>query len=256
MIGLGTERVEIRLNRPHLKNSLSRELIVLFRKALASVADDGRARLLFITGEGDDFCAGVDLNWMKEISQLEAAEIAVDSRQMQQMLSEIHTLPMPVIAIVQGRAFAGGLGIASACDIIVAQRDAKFAITEARLGLVPAVIAPFVTQKISVSAFREMALSGLVANAEKMHQIGLVNYLADNQQQCIEICDQIQYSILRSSPDALAACKQMIRELTGQSLNQGMQSSLDWVVKTRGSSWALEGINAFLEKRKPMWNLV
>lgn len=253
VLGLGTPRVEVLLDRPSHKNALNPEMINAINSTLAYLQNDQVIRVLIFRGSGNDFCAGADLNWMRDLSECSPDQISIESLPLQQMYVNLASLQVPVIGVAQGRVIAGGLGILAACDVVVATIDSKFTISEAKIGLLPALIAPLLIQRIGSSAFNELTLSGLTASARKMQWLGLVHYLADSYDQAQEVCKEIETSILNSSPDALSASKEMVQQLRMLSFDDGLLASLEWVRKTRGTTWATEGVQAFLQKRAPSW---
>lgn len=246
--------VHLVLDRPRTRNALSPSLIAQLREALAGLAADSRARVIVLKGAGPDFCAGADLEWMRQVSAMDPRQIARDSEPLQQLYRELDALPLPVIGVAHGNTMAGGLGLLAACDVVVAHRAARFGVTEVRLGLIPALLAPFLMRKIGLSTLRYLAVTATTVDAVYMAGKGLVHSLADDEAGLDQAVDQLVRAVRRASPQAIAMCKAMLREISLVPLDAALPAALDWVAASRQAECARDGIDAFLNRRQPPWH--
>ncbi|MEN1729033.1 MAG: enoyl-CoA hydratase-related protein [Pseudomonadota bacterium] len=242
------------INRPEVHNAFNAELIARLSETLDRLVDEDRTRVLVLTGAGVSFSAGADLNWMRGMVQGSEADNRADARALAAMLRKLDQFPRPTIARVNGPAFGGGVGLIACCDIVVAVHDAKFGLTEVRLGLAPATIAPFVIRRIGVSAARRYMLTGERFNTATAQAIGLINKVvgADSLDCHVE---RLLKQLLAGGQTAQGHVKTLIRLVEDL---QGAPEELDrrtseMIAALRVSSEGQEGLNAFLEKRKPDW---
>ncbi len=241
------------LNRPAVHNAFNAELITALHSAFDRVAEDG-SRILVLTGAGHSFSAGADLNWMRAMADGSEAANRSDARRLAAMLRRLDELPCPTIARVNGHAFGGGVGLIACCDLAVALESAQFGLTEVRLGLAPATIAPFVVQKIGIKQSRRYMLTGERMDAATAVRIGLLTDQVPTGQLDSHVHDFIDL-LLAGGPHAQAHVKALIRlvsEHSGQSELLDRQTS-ELIAALRVSREGQEGLNAFLEKRKPTW---
>jgi len=246
--------LELRLDRPAVRNAIDPAMIEALRQALDLVRSDASIRAVLLTASGPDFCAGADLRWMQALTTLPPEAAAEASRPLQDLLATLRDLPVPLLARLQGRVTAGGLGLAAVADFVVAEATAVFSISEARLGLVPALIAPFVVQKIGRSLFASMAMTGLAESAERLLHAGLVHRVARDADDAGEAIDAALRGVLLGSPHALRMAKTMLREWPERGADaEALERSLDWVRRSRAEPCAAEGVAAFLGKRPPTW---
>lgn len=245
--------VWLTLNRPAINNAIDPELIQQMRCALEHIRRDGGVRVVVLQGAGKNFCAGADLAWMREVSQMDLQAAVQDSRPLQALYEEMHAMPVPLVGFAHGRTMAGGLGLLAACDCVVADGNARFAVSEVKLGLIPALLAPFLIQKIGASMLCYLALSGREVGAAEMKSAGLVHVLGEGEGAARAELDELIASLLRTSPDAVRMCKEMLRGLHLMPLKEALPNALEWVATSRGSACAQEGIAAFLQKRPPLW---
>ena len=241
------------LNRPEVHNAFNAELIEALSAAFDRVASDG-TRALVLTGAGHSFSAGADLNWMRAMAEASEDDNQADARRLAAMLRKLDELPCPTIARINGHAFGGGVGLIACCDLAVALETARFGLTEVRLGLTPATIAPFVIGRIGVQHARRYMLTGERMDASTAVGIGLVNEQVPNGQLDGQIQDLLKL-LLSGGPGAQAHAKQLIRMVSG---HHGSRDELDLetsrlIASLRVSQEGQEGLNAFLEKRKPEW---
>ncbi len=245
----------ITLQRPQLHNAFNAELIAELSAAIRSARDDERARVLVLTGSGESFSAGGDLNWMQAMAKASREDNRLDSLRLAAMFRALDNLPKAVIARVNGPAFGGGVGLISCCDVSIAVRSAKFALSEVRLGLIPATIAPFVQARIGMAGMRRYALSGERFDAATAHQIGLIDAIAEDQQALDELLQAQIRQLLMAAPGAVAECKQLIRKLAAGdwSADATDKHSAAWIARVRASEEGKHGLQAFLHKHKARW---
>jgi methylglutaconyl-CoA hydratase len=242
----------ITLNRPELHNAFNEKMIAELAKAFTSFSKDAETRVLILTGAGESFCAGADLNWMKKVASYSPAQNKADALSLHKMLLAVARCPKPVIALVNGAAIGGGTGLVAAADMAFADEGAMFGFSEVRLGLIPAVISPFVIRKIGESNAREYFLTGERFSAAKAQEMGLVQFngTADF------LREKVQHKIRQlkqGGPTALADCKALIEKVAGQPLDKIGSYTSGQIAKRRGSAEGKEGMIAFLTKRKPEW---
>lgn len=244
--------VRISLNRPEVHNAFNsimvRELITAFEET----KKDGAVRVVVLTGVGESFCAGADLNWMREIIRYSFEQNLKESLEVAELMHLIYTLPKPTIARVNGAAIGGGNGLFSACDIVIASERAKFGLSEVKIGLVPAAISPYVIRRIGESAAHELFLTGERFDARRAAEIGLVNKAVPHEA-LDEKVDEVIRLLLSSGPEAIASCKELLHKVPAMSLEEAKRYTADMIARLRVSQEGQEGMAAFLEKRKPKW---
>jgi methylglutaconyl-CoA hydratase len=234
--------LRVTLARPDQRNAFDAALIAELAEAFVDV---GRSRAVVLAGEGPSFCAGADVDWMRASAGLSYEENVADANALRRMLESIDGCPAPVIARVQGHALGGGAGLVAAADIAIASRDAVFAFSEVKLGIVPAVISPFALAKIGASAARRYFLTGERFDAETALRIGLVHEVADDLDAAVE---RVVAELLSAGPHAARWAKRLVRERP-----DGPETAR-WIAERRTSAEGQEGLAAFLEKRPPSWH--
>jgi methylglutaconyl-CoA hydratase len=245
----------ITLNRPEKRNALDRATIAALSSQLQRCAGDSAVRVVQITGAGKVFCAGADLTEMQAQAQASEASNLADALQLAAMLALLDTLPKPTLARVNGDGYGGALGLIGACDIAVAVDDAKFAFTEVRLGIMPAVISPYVLGKMGESAARRCFLTAETLSAERLREWGLVHEVVLAGQldaRCTELID----ALLKGAPQALADTKTLIRDMARAGAQDRPAASLEAaarLARMRVTPEAQEGFAAFFAKRKTAW---
>lgn len=235
------------LNRPAVHNAFNDELIARLHQAFSGLGADSKVRAIVLAGAGKSFCAGADLNWMKAMVGYSEAENLADSRRLADMLYAIHACPKPTVARVHGAALAGGVGLISACDIVVAAEHALFAITEVRLGLIPANIACYLIPTIGVHTMRRYAMTAERFDAAEARRIGLVDEVtpADSLDAAVA---RVVESLLAASPEALAECKKLI-DYVGVPVTEEMRrETAGWLARVRVRGEAQSRMNAFLKQ--------
>jgi methylglutaconyl-CoA hydratase len=247
------QRARVTLDRPEIHNAFNdvmlSELIEVFRK----IADQkGTIRTVLLTGSGKSFCAGADLNWMKKMIHYSYEENIQDSNQVSECMYRLYSLPQPTICRVNGAAIGGGMGLVAACDIVVAQSEAVFSLSEVKLGLVPACISPYVVKRAGESRCREFFLSGERISARKAFSAGLVNEVVPVEE-LDAASERWEDRFIKNGPEALSVCKRLLEKVPGMSLEQAGKFTADVIARLRISPEGQEGMNAFLEKRLPGW---
>jgi len=238
----GTIRVErsakvgrIWLDRPGVHNAFDSRMVGELRAALRSLAADDAVRVVVLSGSGKSFCAGADLNWMREIIRYSYEQNLAESLELAEWLHELSALPKPTVARVNGAAIGGGAGFLSACDIVIASTDARFGLSEVRIGLVPACIAPYVLRRTGEGRARQYFLT--VEPAELDRKV-----------------DEVVRALLSSGPEALAKAKELLSRVPGMSIAEAKRYTAEMIAGLRTSAEGQEGMTAFLEKRRPKWS--
>lgn len=243
----------ITLNRPALRNAFDDALIRELAASLPRLAGDKAVRLLVLTGTGAAFSAGADLNYMKRIAGFGVDENVADALVLAGMLRALNEFPKPTIARVNGPAFAGGIGLVACCDIAVAAEDALFGITEARLGLVPGTIGPYVLAAIGPRMARRYCLTGESFSAAEALRIGMVHEVVPPGELDAAV-EKIVTAVLAGASGAEARAKKLIAELKGQPVTEAVMGlTARAIAEARASAEGRDGVAAFLEKRKPAW---
>jgi methylglutaconyl-CoA hydratase len=244
--------VTVTLNRPEVRNAFNEEVIAELTAWAESVTAAGPARVAVLSGAGRVFCAGADLTWMSKMVGYTRDENLRDAREMARMFDALDRLPIPLIGRVHGAALGGGAGLAAVCDIVVAAEDASFAFTEVKLGILPAVISPFVLAKIGRSAARELFLTGARFSAARAKEIGLVHAVAE-EEAIDRLVAKYVNDLATSAPEAVAAAKTLIAEVATRSPTSAAEYTIDAIADRRVSPEGQEGMSAFLAKRSPTW---
>ncbi|MCP2520467.1 enoyl-CoA hydratase/isomerase family protein [Candidatus Aminicenantes bacterium AC-335-A11] len=243
---------KISLNRPEVHNAFNKIMVEELSFAFNEIAKNSKIRVVILTGEGKSFCAGADLNWMREIVNYSYDENLEEAMQIAELLYLIYSLPKPTIARVNGTTIGGGTGLMCACDIIIASEKAKFGLSEVKLGLVPAVISPYVIKRIGEASARRYFLTGERLTAEEALKIGLVNTVVSDEKLDSEV-ERITNFLLTSGPNAIANCKELLIKIPGMNLEEAKAYTAKMIADLRISEEGQEGMSAFLEKRKPKW---
>jgi methylglutaconyl-CoA hydratase len=245
MAGLRVERdariLRVTLAKPERRNAFDAELIAGLHEAFKDVGD---ARVILLSGEGESFCAGADIEWQRSAIDLSFDENVDDAMRLFAMMQAIDACPAPVVARIQGYALGGGSGLAAAADIAIAAEDAIFGFSEVKLGIIPAVISPFVLPKIGEGAARRYFLTGERFDAQAALRIGLVSEVADDLDGAV---DRVVGELITSGPQAAREAKRLVRTRP-----QGEETA-QWAARMRASEEGQEGLRAFLERREADW---
>ena len=241
------------LDRPAQKNALNAELVGRLADAFGALAADRAVRVVLLKGAGDAFCAGADVNDMRAAGAATQDANEADSRRFAAMLARIEAQPQPTVAVVQGAAYGGAIGLIAACDMAIAAGNARLALSEVRLGLVPAMISPYVLRAIGTRQAHRWFLTGEAMDAATALRIGLVHEVADGLDAAAE---KLVAALLAGGPKAQAEIKLLLRRVTGRgsALDESMLTdTARWIARIRAGDEAREGLTAFLERRKPDW---
>jgi methylglutaconyl-CoA hydratase len=243
----------VTLNRPEVRNAFDDALILSLTGIFAGLDDDKDVRVVVLAGNGPAFCAGADLNWMKRMAGFSFEENLRDASGLAGMLAALDRLRKPTVARVHGAAFAGGTGLVAACDIAIGTPQAKFCFSEAKLGLSPATISPYVMRAIGERAARRYFLTAEVFGAEEAYRLGLLSgRVAESALD--EAIEQIVAHLLAGGPEAHAKIKDLVRAVSGRPVDESLkQDTARRIAEIRASPEGREGVASFLEKRKPGW---
>jgi methylglutaconyl-CoA hydratase len=246
--------LHVTLNRPEVHNAFNRDLIEELRLAFHSACNTpvGEIRAVVLGGEGKSFCAGADVNWMRDSLNYTEEENVQDALHMARLFETIDRCPVPVIGRIHGAALGGGVGLAAVCDIVVAAEGTIFAFSEAKLGIAPAVISPFVLRKIGQGHARALFFTAERFGTERAVQIGLVHVVKPLGHLDEEI-DRLAGEILGSAPHAIARAKALIAEVPQLTPADARQHTAETIAALRVSPEGQEGLRAFLERRKAEW---
>ncbi|MFO1507597.1 MAG: enoyl-CoA hydratase-related protein [Lysobacterales bacterium] len=254
-VELAGSTATVTLHRPDVHNAFDDALIATLGDALRSLADQDRVRALVLTGSGSTFSAGADLNWMRRMVRASEADNRADALRLAALLRTLNDFPKPTIARVNGSAYGGGVGLVACCDIAIGVDSAKFALSEVKLGLVPATIAPYVVEAIGVRQARRLFVTGEVFDAAEAARIGLL-HLCVAPERLDEAIDRQLHFIRKGGPVAQREAKHLALRLGGPAVDRGQRSDVEnaeLIARLRVSPEGQAGLSAFLEKRSPEW---
>lgn len=242
------------LCRAERHNAFDEALIADLSAALRELDAAEDARVVVLSALGKSFCAGADLAWMRRAAAYSEAENLSDARKLAELLRILNEMSKPTVARVQGPAYGGGVGLVAACDIAIATYDAQFALSEAKLGLIPAVISPYVVEAIGARKARRYFLSAERFSAAEAYRIGLVHEIVPGLEELDQAVGEVIDALLACGPAAQRECKQLLRDLAGRATDAELiDHTARAITRVRASAEAREGIAAFLEKRQPDW---
>ena len=243
------------LNRPKVHNAINLEMIREIRKVVADLNENQDVRALILTGKGKSFCAGVDLKWMQKISKQNRQERIAEATELSEMLFELDKLNKPLIGRINGQSFGGAIGLIACCDIVVAVEESEFALTEVLLGLLPATISPFVLRRIGASNARRIMLNAYRFSAKEALEFNLISKIAPMKKLDYFVEKEIN-DLLRCAPEAVAATKILIAEVRGKDPEDMRIHTVEKLANAWESESTMEGIEAFFNKRKPLWDKI
>jgi len=239
------------LNRPEVHNAFDDALISLLDETLLRAADDPAVRLLMLGANGKSFSAGADLNWMRKAADYSDEENLADAMTLGRMLERLYRMPKPTVALIDGAVFGGGVGLVAACDIALATERAKFSLSEVRLGLIPAVISPYVVGAIGARQARRYFQTAERFDVQQAQQMGLVHQVVEDLQAAGEA---LAGHLLQCGQQAQAAAKSLIDAVDGRPIDDALiADTARRIVEARSGDEGREGLTAFLEKRSPSW---
>jgi methylglutaconyl-CoA hydratase len=244
----------VTLNRPARKNAFDAELIGGLREAFETLHGAEGVRIVFVRGAGNTFSAGADLEWMRSAVEHSEADNRADALQMAIMLKALYDTPALTVALVEGSAYGGGAGLAAACDLAIAVKDAQFAFSEVKLGLIPATISPYVVQAIGPRKARSLFATGRAFGAEEALRIGLIDEVVEDLPALHAAADRLCETIMACAPDAVRDSKRLVADVAGQEIDRGLlEETARRIARTRVGAEGQEGVRAFLERRKASW---
>jgi methylglutaconyl-CoA hydratase len=242
----------VALARPDVRNAFNAETIAALRTTFDGLSSDDAVRVIVLSGEGKVFCGGADINWMRASLELTREQNVADAKAMSEMFRAIDRCRKPVVAKIHGAALGGGAGLAAVCDIVIASDDALFGFTEVKLGIIPAVISPFVLAKIGVSHARALFLTGERFDAHRALRIGLVHEVVSG----VELdgaVERVVAELLTAGPEAIAAAKDLVERVRETDYAVSLDLTANAIAKQRTTPEGQEGLRAFLERRKAGW---
>jgi methylglutaconyl-CoA hydratase len=241
------------LNRPEVRNAFNEAVISALRSTFAALSQDGDLRVIVLGAHGKAFCAGADLNWMKAMAGYSWEENRADAQQLADMLWTLDQCPVPIVGRIQGDCYAGGMGLASICDVLVAVEGATFCLSEARLGLLPATISPYVVRAMGAQASRRYMVTAERFSAAQAHAMGLVHELVAPEALDAKI-EALVRTLVANGPRAARACKRLVQDVSGVPLNEALRvETARRIADIRASDEGREGVQSFLNKRPPAW---
>ncbi len=251
---VGNRTARITLNRPEKRNALDDVMVKELTAAFSQAGKDQSVKVVVLAGTGSAFCAGADLEYLQRLSKFDLEENRADSQQLANLFRVIHELRKPVIAVVNGPALAGGCGLATVCDIVVAsEENAKFGYTEVRIGFIPAVVMIFLLKRVGEGIARELILRGNIISATEAKQVGLINMVVPEhelQSTVDSLCNELAQ---QNSGTAMGLCKEMLSKLHGMNLMDSLDFAANMNAAARMTPDCKQGIDAFLKKEKPQW---
>lgn len=241
------------LNRPEVRNAFNDGVIAELTQAFETLGADTSLHAIVLGGHGKAFCAGADLNWMRAMADYDWAQNHADASRLAQMLWTIWRCPVPVVGRVHGDCYAGGVGLASVCDVLVAADVATFCLSEARLGLLPGTIAPYVVRAMGEQAARRYFVTAERFSAAQAQAMGLVHELTTAEALDAKV-DEIVATLSANGPMALRACKKLVQDVAGREVDALLRDeTARRIADIRASAEGREGVSSFLQKRRPAW---
>ena len=236
----------LKLNRPDKRNALHPDLINQMKEKLSELSNDDSVKALIITGEGNGFCAGADLSYLKKLSNYSTIENEKDNEELADFFLKIYNFPKPTVAAVNGAAIAGGCGLASVCDLVIADENhSKFGYSEVKIGFLPAIVSIFVIKRIGEGMARQMLLTGEVINGKRAYEIGFVNYLYNNVLKgAMEVCS----NIIKNYPDSLKGTKAMIDAVSNLRVEDAVNYCIQLNTISRSTDEFRKGLDSFFNK--------
>lgn len=245
---------EVVLNRPDKRNAFDDVIIQQLINTLTEVSSNSKTRVVILRSEGKHFSAGADLGWMRRMAENTRQENLDDSRQLARLMNVLNHLSKPVIGLVQGAAYGGAVGLAACCDIVLATANASFCLSEVKLGLVPAVISPYVVRAIGERQARRYFISAEVFNAQQASEYGLVHIVCDDEAAMHARCNELLQQLAGNGPQAMSAAKDLVFAVSHKPISADViEDTAQRIADIRVGEEGQEGLSAFLNKRKASW---
>jgi len=242
------------LNRPDVHNAFDDALIEDIIAALSNVSNDNSVRAVIVTSTGKHFSAGADLNWMKRMATLSEEENRNDAQRLAELMHALNNLNKPTIALVDGAAYGGAVGLIACCDMAIATQRSRFCLSEVKIGLSPAVISPFVVAAMGERQARRYFLTAEVFDAQQAEKFELLHEVVEDKDALQESSEKLVSALLSNSPQAMDKTKQLIKQVSRGDIDQDMRDyTVNLIASIRVSKEGQEGLGSFLEKRKPSW---
>lgn len=244
---------EVWLNRPEVRNAFNEHVIAELTEAFRGLGADPQLRAIVLGGHGKAFCAGADLNWMRAMAGYDWEANRADAARLAEMLWTIWSCPLPVVGRLHGDCYAGGVGLAAVCDVLVAAEGMHFCLSEARLGLLPATIGPYVVRALGEQASRRYFVSAERFDAARAHALGFVHEVVPAEALDAQV-GQIVAALVAGGPAAVKACKRLVQDIAGREIDAALRDeTARRIADIRASAEGREGIQSFLGKREPSW---
>ena len=241
------------LNRPDVRNAFNEGVIAELTQTFAGLGNDASLRCIVLGGHGKAFCAGADLNWMRAMASYSWDENRADAQALADMLWTIYSCPVPVIGRIHGDCYAGGLGLAAVCDVLVAAEGVNFCLSEAKLGLLPATIGPYVVRAMGEQAARRWFITAERFDAAQARAMGFVHEVCASETLDAKV-DELVATLVANGPMAVRACKQLVQDVGGRVIDTELRAdTARRIADIRASAEGREGIQSFLGKRAPSW---
>ena len=243
----------VTLNRPEVRNAFNDEVIAELTQAFSQLGQDPEVRAIVLAAEGIAFCAGADLNWMRRMADYSQTENLLDAAQLAEMLRVIYTCPKPTVARIQGDVYAGGMGLVGACDMAVSVESANYCLSEVKLGLYPATISPYVIRAMGARAAHRYFLTAERFDAAEALRIGFVHSVVPAERLDAQVA-QITQALVNASPNAVKECKTLLIDVAGKDIDTVLIArTVQGIAGIRASAEGKEGVQSFLQRRKPNW---
>ena len=244
---------EIWLNRPEVRNAFNEGVIAELGAAFVTLGADPQLRAIVLGGRGKAFCAGADLAWMREMAAFDWERNRADAQALADMLWSVYSCPVPVVGRIHGDCYAGGVGLAAVCDVLVAADGVNFCLSEARLGLVPGTISPYVIRALGEQASRRYFVTAEPFSAAQAHSMGFVHELCTADALDAKVAG-IVAALVANGPTATRACKRLVQDVAGRAIDAELRGeTARRIADIRASDEGREGVQSFLNKRKPAW---
>jgi len=244
---------QVTLNRPEVRNAFNDEVIAELTQAFTELGQNKEVRAIVLAAVGPAFCAGADLNWMRRMADYTHAENMADAAQLAEILRVIYTCPKPTVARIQGDVYAGGMGLVAACDMAVSVDSANYCLSEVKLGLYPATISPYVIRAMGARAAHRYFLTAERFDAMEALRIGFVHAVVSAEQLDAKV-NEMTKALVSASPNAVQRCKTLLHDVAGKDIDAALiAQTVEGIATIRASAEGKEGVQSFLQKRKPAW---